>query len=73
MTKLKKTLAALLTAACMFTAVPSAYAVNSTAFTDVSADAPYASAIEYVVEQGLMSGRSLLKFHFTGSLCPSTS
>ena len=68
MTRLKKTLAALFAAACLTAAVPSAYAVNSTTFTDVPADAPYVSAIEYVVEQGLMSGTSAATFDPNGPL-----
>ena len=68
MTRLKKALAALLTTACLLAAVPTASAAEAKTFTDVPADAPYASAIEYVVEQGLMSGTSATTFEPNGPL-----
>ena len=68
MTRLKKTLAALLAAACLTAAVPSAFAADSRTFSDVPADAPYASAVAYVVEQGLMSGTSATTFDPNGPL-----
>lgn len=68
MTRLKKTLAALLAAACLASIVPSAFAADSRTFSDAPADAPYASAVEYVVEQGLMSGTSVTTFNPDGPL-----
>lgn len=68
MNRLKKTLAALLAAACLTAAIPNAFAAESKTFTDVSSNAPYASAIEYVVEQGLMGGTSATTFNPNGPL-----
>lgn len=53
--KLKKTLATLLTVACLATITP-AFAANSLTFTDVPTGSEYAAAVDYVVEKGLMQG-----------------
>ncbi len=55
MTRWKKTLAALLAAACLTAALPVALAAGP-AFADVPADSPYATAVEYVTARGLMQG-----------------
>lgn len=68
MNRLKKTLAALLAAACLTAIFPSAFAAETRTFSDVPSDAPYASAVEYVVEQGLMGGTSAATFDPDGPL-----
>ena len=57
MKKWKKILAPLLAAAMVFSAVPFSFAaVEDTGFSDVSAGSWYADAVEYVSDNGLMSG-----------------
>ena len=57
MKKWKKILAPLLAAAMVFSAVPFFFAaVEDTGFSDVSAGSWYADAVEYVSDNGLMSG-----------------
>ena len=57
MKKWKKILAPLLAAAMVFSAAPFSFAaVEDTGFSDVSAGSWYADAVEYVSDNGLMSG-----------------
>ena len=63
MKKNKKLVSLLLAILMLFTIPFTAFAlVNNTVFTDVSADAPYAEAVEYVRNNGIMSGTSSTKF-----------
>lgn len=61
MKTLKKRVFSLLTvcAVALSLAVPAMAAVEDTGFSDVAADAWYAGAVEYCVENGLMSGTSV--------------
>lgn len=54
MMKMKKTLAAILAAACL--AATPALAAEAPAFSDVPAGSEYAAAVEYVTGKGLMQG-----------------
>lgn len=63
MKKWKRLLTSLLAAAMLCAAMPSALgAVNDTGFADVAADAWYADAVEYVRDNGLMSGTGATTF-----------
>ncbi len=63
MKKGKQFLAGLVTSAMMLTATPTAFAaVEDTGFTDVSATAWYAQAVDYVYSNDLMSGTQDMVF-----------
>lgn len=63
MRKWKKLLSMLLTATMLLTVTPSAFAaVSDTGFSDVAVNAWYADAVEYVQDNGLMSGTSSTTF-----------
>ena len=63
MKKSKKLLSLLLAMLLLFVTSLTAFAaVNDTGFTDVSEDAPYAEAVKYVHDNGIMSGTSNTKF-----------
>ena len=63
MKKGKKLLSLLLAMLLLFVAPFSAFAaVNDIGFTDVPEDAPYAEAVKYVHDNGIMSGTSNTKF-----------
>lgn len=63
MKKCKKLLSLLLAMLMLFVTPLSAFAaVNDTGFTDVATDAPYAEAVKYVRNNGIMSGTSNTKF-----------
>ena len=57
MKKSKKLLSLLLAMLLLFVTSLTAFAaVNDTGFTDISEDAPYAEAVKYVRDNGIMSG-----------------
>ena len=63
MKKWKQLLSSLMAAAMLLTGAPSAFAaVSDTGFADVTANAWYADAVEYVRDNGLMSGTSTTTF-----------
>lgn len=63
MKKWKRLFSSLLAAVMLCAAMPSAFAaVEDTGFSDVAADAWYADAVEYVRDNGLMSGTSATTF-----------
>ena len=63
MKKWKQLLSSLMAAAMLLTGAPSAFAaVSDTGFADVAANAWYADAVEYVRDNGLMSGTSTTTF-----------
>lgn len=63
MKKLKQLLSSLLAVVMLMMAAPVAFAAeNGTGFSDVSADAWYADAVQYVVEHGVMNGTSATTF-----------
>lgn len=63
MKKCKKLLSLLLAMLMLFVTPLSAFAaVNDTGFTDVATAAPYAEAVKYVRNNGIMSGTSNTKF-----------
>ena len=69
MKKAKQLLAAVMAAATLTAAVPTAFAaVEDTGFSDVAADAWYAGAVEYVRDNGLMSGTSATTFEPDGTM-----
>ena len=58
MKKWRRMVSSLLAAALLLTAVPTVWAAEEdTGFSDVAADAWYAGAVEYVRDNGLMSGK----------------
>ncbi|BDF68496.1 hypothetical protein CE91St43_24680 [Oscillospiraceae bacterium] len=63
MKKIKRLMSSLLAAALLLTAAPTAFAaMNDTGFSDVAADAWYADAVDYIRDNGLMSGTSATTF-----------
>lgn len=69
MKKWKQLLSSLMAAAMLLTGAPSAFAaVSDTGFTDVAANAWYADAVEYVRDNGLMSGTSTTTFSPDGTM-----
>ena len=69
MKKWKQLLSSLMAAAMLLTGAPSAFAaVSDTGFADVAANAWYADAVEYVRDNGLMSGTSTTTFSPGGTM-----
>ena len=69
MKKWKQLLSSLMAAAMLLTGAPSAFAaVSDTGFADVAANAWYADAVEYVRDNGLMSGTSTTTFSPDGTM-----
>ena len=69
MKKFKQLIVTLIAAATLTAAVPTAFAaVEDTGFSDVAADAWYAGAVEYVRDNGLMSGTSATTFEPEGTM-----
>ena len=69
MKKWKQLLSSLMAAAMLLTGAPSAFAaVSDTGFADVAANAWYADAVEYVWDNGLMSGTSTTTFSPDGTM-----
>ena len=69
MKKWKQLLSSLVAVAMLLTGAPSAFAaVSDTGFTDVAANAWYANAVEYVRDNGLMSGTSTTTFSPDGTM-----
>lgn len=69
MKKWKQLLSSLMAAAMLLTEAPSAFAaVSDTGFADVAANAWYADAVEYVRDNGLMSGTSTTTFSPDGTM-----
>ena len=69
MKKWKQLLSSLMAAAMLLTGTPSAFAaVSDTGFADVAANAWYADAVEYVRDNGLMSGTSTTTFSPDGTM-----
>ena len=63
MKKVQRFLAMILSLALAFTMAPAAFAAESdTGFSDVSANAWYADAVEYVKDNGIMNGTSATTF-----------
>ena len=63
MKKWRRMVSSLLAAALLLTAVPTVWAAEEdTGFSDVAADAWYAGAVEYVRDNGLMSGTGSATF-----------
>ena len=63
MKKVQRLLAMILSLALAFTMAPAAFAAESdTGFSDVSANAWYADAVEYVKDNGIMNGTSATTF-----------
>ena len=63
MKKVQRFLAMILSLALAFTMAPAAFAAESdTGFSDVSANAWYADAVEYVSDNGIMNGTSATTF-----------